>query len=160
MPSRMGSGTVIQAIAEDFCFHQMQGEVKRVDIILLCQCIREKSVLFFDLDGLKTINDTLGHEAGDTYIKTMADILKENKEEGDIICRYGGDEYIVVSKQASWEASIRKLECIQTAIVEPVSASAGCVFEKITDISQLKGLIEQADKKMYEYKKKKKVARV
>lgn len=113
-------------------------------------------VIFFDLDGLKAINDTKGHEAGDLYICSMADVLRNNCEEGDIITRYGGDEYILISKQKSWETSISKLEYISSKIVEPLSASAGCAFERITSLEDLKFLVEEADKQMYEYKKRKK----
>lgn len=50
------------------------------------------AVLFFDLDGLKTVNDVNGHEAGDRYIRSMADILRICRKEADILVRYGGDE--------------------------------------------------------------------
>jgi two-component system cell cycle response regulator len=60
---------------------------------------RENTRLLFiiaDLDGLKTINDTYGHELGDHAIKDAADILKDTFRESDIIGRIGGDEFAIV----------------------------------------------------------------
>jgi len=117
------------------------------------------SVIFFDLNGLKIVNDTQGHEAGDKYIASMADMLRSATTEEDIVCRYGGDEYVVLSVQESREASIKKLEHILEKIVEPVSASAGCVFDKVKNEDELNRLIEAADEKMYTYKRESKKSR-
>ena len=113
-------------------------------------------VIFFDLDGLKKVNDEQGHEAGDKYIKSMADLLKACADDTDIVCRYGGDEYIVISVQHSWDDCVKKLNSITSNIKEPLSASAGCVFDVVTGMDELNLLIEEADKRMYEYNKKKK----
>lgn len=113
-------------------------------------------VIFFDLDGLKKVNDEQGHEAGDKYIKSMADLLKTCADDTDIVCRYGGDEYIVISVQHSWDDCVKKLNSITSYIKEPLSASVGCVFDVVTGMDELNLLIEEADKRMYEYKKNKK----
>ena len=54
------------------------------------------SALFFDLDRLKTINDYLGHTAGDWFIRVLAERLKEAAEGPNLIARLGGDEFVVV----------------------------------------------------------------
>jgi diguanylate cyclase (GGDEF)-like protein len=54
------------------------------------------TALFFDLDRLKTINDYLGHGAGDAFIRTFAERLTEGTDERSLIARLGGDEFIVV----------------------------------------------------------------
>jgi diguanylate cyclase (GGDEF)-like protein len=54
------------------------------------------SVLFFDLDRLKAINDYLGHTAGDWFIRVLADRLKHSTEAPSLIARLGGDEFVVV----------------------------------------------------------------
>ena len=110
--------------------------------------------IFFDLNGLKKVNDEKGHEVGDQYIKSMADTLKNSADATDIVCRYGGDEYIVISAQNSWEDCVKKLNFINSNIKEPLSASAGYVFDFVSGMDGLKLLIEEADKRMYEYKKK------
>ncbi len=54
------------------------------------------SILFFDLDGMKQVNDTRGHQAGDELLCTLARILTESCRETDVVARYGGDEFVVL----------------------------------------------------------------
>ncbi len=56
---------------------------------------------YIDIDGLKQINDTLGHEEGDRALTDTADILKGTFRESDIIARIGGDEFAVLSLDAA-----------------------------------------------------------
>jgi diguanylate cyclase (GGDEF)-like protein len=57
-------------------------------------------VLFFDLNGLKRINDSLGHAAGDAALQTVARTLIDNTRESDMVGRLGGDEFGVILAQA------------------------------------------------------------
>ena len=70
----------------------------------IAQCMEGESgsFIFLDVDNLKKINDTNGHEAGDRVLKYLGDTLKENSEEG-ICCRLGGDEFLLFIKHASKE---------------------------------------------------------
>jgi diguanylate cyclase (GGDEF)-like protein len=54
------------------------------------------AIVFADLNGLKTINDTLGHEAGDRSIRAAADVLRETFRDSDVISRLGGDEFVAL----------------------------------------------------------------
>lgn len=60
---------------------------------------KEKSVtLFFvDLDDLKSVNDKYGHDTGDKFVKAIANILKRRKRHGEVIMRFGGDEYVILA---------------------------------------------------------------
>ena len=117
------------------------------------------AICLFDLDNLKAVNDTHGHEAGDRFIEAFADILRHNTRLDDIQCRYGGDEFIVVLKRLDSEQFARKKaeEIIQefnnVHIAEDVrpSASVGivmCGAEKRPNAR----FIERADKAMYKAK--------
>lgn len=72
------------------------------------------SVLFLDLDRLKTVNDYLGHSAGDQFIKMFADRLRAGTERPAVIARVGGDEFVVVPDEAmdvaTVEAFARRLQ--------------------------------------------------
>lgn len=55
------------------------------------------AVVLFDLDGFKAINDTLGHPAGDVVLRKVADGLQSIVREGDVLGRYGGDEFLLIT---------------------------------------------------------------
>ncbi|MGE4489847.1 MAG: GGDEF domain-containing protein [Kiritimatiellales bacterium] len=57
---------------------------------------RDLSLVLFDLDRFKEINDTFGHEAGDAVLKTFAQLLQKTVRKADIVCRIGGDEFAVI----------------------------------------------------------------
>lgn len=67
-----------------------------VHFLLLCKRRGSNlSLTFFDLDNFKNVNDTFGHQTGDKVLKRVADILKENLRQTDIMGRWGGEEFIV-----------------------------------------------------------------
>lgn len=124
-------------------------------------------VYFIDLDGLKLINDQFGHEEGDSYIKSMADILSAMDGQENVIARYGGDEYVILSSYQVKEDIYRFLEEIdkeiqrfnQSGAKHKLSASIGYQKEEDYEEVDLKAMIEQADKEMYICKKQKKASR-
>ncbi len=118
-------------------------------------------VFFCDLDGLKTINDTYGHEIGDLAIKTEAKVLRAAFRDSDMVGRLSGDEFGVVAPGFP----LRKIEVLRErfkTINEECSKEANLPFtlsisigpmEFNADNLDLKDLLKEADKNLYEEKK-------
>lgn len=94
------------------------------------------TLCLFDLDDLKKVNDTYGHETGDRVILAFADLLRQHTRTADIQCRYGGDEFAVILKRLNDEGTVvRKCEAICASFHEclaemhlPASCSVGIVL--------------------------------
>jgi len=71
---------------------------------------RELSLVVFDIDRFKQINDTHGHEAGDEVLRQFADILKTTARKADIVCRFGGDEFAVILPETNRASAERFAE--------------------------------------------------
>lgn len=74
--------------------------------------IRFLTLAFMDLDNLKVANDRFGHEEGDFYLKTVVSLLLEHLESEEFVCRYGGDEFIVVFPNQTAEYTAALLNCL------------------------------------------------
>jgi diguanylate cyclase (GGDEF)-like protein len=74
------------------------------------------SVLWVDVDALKGINDTHGHEAGNEALRYVADVLKDNTRQSDTVARYGGDEFVVVLPDLGGDEAQRVIERVQSAL--------------------------------------------
>jgi diguanylate cyclase (GGDEF)-like protein len=83
---------------------------------------RQLAVAFIDLDRFKQINDTLGHEAGDSLLKTVAQRLRESVRDSDIVARLGGDEFVIMLPQVEQLGDAAVVaEKVLTAIAVPFS---------------------------------------
>jgi diguanylate cyclase (GGDEF)-like protein len=79
------------------------------------------SLVFFDLDHFKTVNDSFGHAAGDAVLQVVAATLAEHVRESDLVGRIGGDEFAVILVQAGREAAETKAADLQRRLEgEPV----------------------------------------
>lgn len=89
------------------------------------------SVLFLDIDYFKSINDKLGHDAGDAVLRQVARALQTGVErEGDIVARYGGDEFVVFLPQTGLKAAHTVAERLRLAVMASnsgVTISGGIV---------------------------------
>jgi diguanylate cyclase (GGDEF)-like protein/PAS domain S-box-containing protein len=128
---------------------------------------RTTAVIFADLDGLKKINDTLGHEAGDEAIIGFAKVLRETFREGDILSRFGGDEFVVMmqSPESAGAAAIARLNAnlekrnASNPELPALAASFGFVELNPDGTESLESLVSRADALMYETKKARNAAR-
>lgn len=68
------------------------------------------SIIIMDVDRFKQFNDTYGHKCGDIVLQHLAKFLTENTRRGDIVCRYGGEEFVVLMPDASLEAAHERAE--------------------------------------------------
>lgn len=88
------------------------------------------SLMLLDIDYFKQINDMMGHLAGDTVLKTIASILKNNAQSHDVIARYGGDEFIVLIKGLNHQDALQRAQSIreQVAAAEPLGIGVTCTI--------------------------------
>ncbi len=124
-------------------------------------------VIYGDMDGLKSINDTFGHEAGDRAILAEVELLKKTFRAADTIGRLGGDEFAIVSISLSldvFERLKQRLDSLceewNNTTTEPfrISISLGAaVFD--CDNFNLEALLDKADEEQYKVKKLKKASR-
>ncbi len=133
---------------------------------LLKECKQNNTpigMVFVDINKLKHVNDGYGHEEGDFYIKTVADSMKKLKTEGQLLMRYGGDEFVVLGayqKGDEFAGLTDKLNSMlegcrrQNEKNYEMSVSIGFQSVSITQDFQLDQLMKQADQEMYNMKKK------
>lgn len=123
------------------------------------------ALLFIDLDGFKTINDSFGHEAGDEVLKTIAGRLETIFRTEDVIARIGGDEFVVAVSELSSENEILTLiDRLLIDIHQPIfyqnehlhelhiSASVGVTFYPQEEDIGSEALLRQSDQAMYQAK--------
>jgi diguanylate cyclase (GGDEF)-like protein len=119
------------------------------------------AILFGDLNGLKQINDGLGHEAGDSAIRDAADVLRRVFREGDLIARLGGDEFVVLARDvtpASAKGLPSRLASAMDAFNQDgtrpyrLSMSVGLTLRDEGETRSLDALMAEADARMYERK--------
>lgn len=122
-------------------------------------------LLFFDLDNLKTINDSYGHAEGDKAIKEAARVLRTAFRESDIVARWGGDEFIVLAldiPQGRIHALLNRLDqivrkyCEDHTFVYNISLSRGIAHYNPGAPLSLTELEKIADEMMYKEKQDKK----
>lgn len=117
------------------------------------------SIIFIDIDNMKTTNDTLGHPSGDKLLKCVSKIMQRNiRSKTDWVARYGGDEFVVCLNNASNEAALRVSKQIENDFSKiviygedseiKVKASLGVITMPKSGLTA-EELINLADKNMY-----------
>jgi len=121
---------------------------------------REDAVLFVDLDGLKTLNDTLGHDRADELIQEIGKRLADEVRVGEFVGRFGGDEFVVIAEGANREQAAALGVRLLKAISEPVFGTEATVITASIGIASTNGVvtdpreaIRHADSAMYAAKR-------
>ncbi|MGF7184658.1 diguanylate cyclase (GGDEF)-like protein/PAS domain S-box-containing protein [Desulfitispora alkaliphila] len=117
------------------------------------------SIISCDVDGLKIINDTMGHERGDRILKNCAKILKQSLRESDILARVGGDEFAIILLKTDHEVGEQIIRRIKHKVEQynqeakelPLSISLG-VGTAVDNNIPLEEAMKEADQKMYHEK--------
>jgi len=117
------------------------------------------SIIFFDIDHFKKINDTYGHNVGDIILQELVNIVSENLREADIFGRWGGEEFIIILPNTSLVQAIQVARKLKTKIethkfdkIDHLTCSFGVTELKDDDTSDL--ILIRADNFMYEAKKR------
>ncbi len=124
-------------------------------------CRKEFSVVLFDIDRFKTVNDEHGHLAGDQVIRHLAEILQSGSRRTDTLFRYGGDEFLLLLPDTELEGGrfvaakligrIRKTPCLFEGRHIGLTASAGVAGSEETRSAS--ALLKKADRRLYLSKK-------
>lgn len=122
-----------------------------------------------DLDGLKKINDTYGHDAGDNAIVQVANAMRQASERREVCIRSGGDEYLVfgiAEKESDAAAFIQRVEEYldeynqRNAWPYEVTCSCGYCVHPAQQIHSMEEMVTEADKLLYQVKARKKTTRI
>lgn len=113
------------------------------------------AVMLVDLDGFKAVNDTYGHAAGDAVIQRAARDLRESIRTGDLVGRWGGEEFVVLALTASAEEAWMVAERIRSRLAQAaapaVTASLGVAMSQPGE--NVEAVLERADQALYAAKR-------
>ncbi|MCA9049115.1 MAG: diguanylate cyclase, partial [Planctomycetaceae bacterium] len=120
---------------------------------------RALSVIFLDVDKFKKLNDNYGHKAGDQVLVDLTRLLQHETYSGEIIGRYGGEEFVVLCPDTELKAAVRRAERLRDAVMKSsiggisrlnVTSSFGVATARLGDSAQT--LLERADTCLYRAK--------
>ena len=114
------------------------------------------SVLYFDLDGFKAVNDRHGHAAGDAALKAVAERLSASVRTSDVVARLGGDEFAVILTRADGPAARAKADLLAAALAAPVlfggaeiRVEASCGVRELVGEDVPEAALAEADAAMF-----------
>lgn len=120
------------------------------------------AVMLLDIDHFKKYNDNYGHEAGDAVLCTIAKLLQDNVRSGDVACRYGGEEFLLILPKISLEEAVKRAERLRSDVKSIQLFHAGRMLENITlsigvaifpeNAATPAGLLHVADEALYRAK--------
>lgn len=140
-------------------YNRRMGELMMRNALALCSSKQKYALMMIDLDDFKQINDQYGHLQGDRVLREIASVIMTHMGNGDIFCRYGGDEFLVLMKYQQLDAIKQKINAIQNSLAkcctlqgnENVYISIGVATAPMHGMN-LQVLYEKADKALYRAK--------
>jgi diguanylate cyclase (GGDEF)-like protein len=122
------------------------------------------SIIMCDIDHFKRFNDSHGHEAGDRLLAAVAALLQSQFRDGDIVCRYGGEEFMVIAPGAPSSLIQNRAEALRVALRDltvecngrrlgPVTMSFGIGSWSADDAGSLGAVVSEADRALFEAKR-------
>ena len=128
--------------------------------------VHQLAVAMIDVDHFKIINDTYGHQAGDTVLRSLSDFLQSTIRAADVVGRYGGDEFLIILTEPTKNSIIQAAERIRLGAEKrspqwlrndanvSVTVSVGTALLTAPEgLASCEALIDAADKCLYEAKK-------
>ncbi len=129
------------------------------------RCIRKDQnicIAMVDIDHFKSINDNFGHQVGDKVLREAAGILKKTLRPYDVVCRYGGEEFMLIAEISIAAEAEQLLERVRKKIADSpiqvdneqihITASFGALVRTPKSHLQMSDLVKQADTALYEAK--------
>lgn len=119
------------------------------------------SILILDVDHFKQFNDTYGHKCGDIVLQSLANFLNENTRYGDIVCRYGGEEFVILMTDVAAETAYKRAELFRSKFekmtVEYEGKKLKCTFSAgvashPSHADTAETLLNHADQALYQSK--------
>ncbi|ARR00617.1 GGDEF domain-containing protein [Campylobacter porcelli] len=133
---------------------------RALNIILAKKSNKTITIAMCDIDNFKSINDKFGHNVGDEVLKTLAKIFTKNTNKSDIVCRWGGEEFVIVATNTSRINFINQIQNIRFIINQTpvkISNNKSIHFTVTFGISDSgtdpNKLTDQADKRLYKGKR-------
>jgi len=146
-----------QAYNKRYLFEALEREIIRAR-----RHARDLSVLMFDIDHFKPINDDHGHLAGDVVLKELARLIQGRIRRDELLARYGGEEFVVMLPETDLEGAFSLAETLRARVEEntfvfqsdriAVTISLGCSTLQDSDRSAT-DLLKRADERLYEAKR-------
>ncbi|WP_298913860.1 PleD family two-component system response regulator [uncultured Algimonas sp.] len=127
----------------------------------LCEEGRDFSILVFDIDHFKRVNDMLGHDMGDQILKEIAARLVTNMRAVDVVSRYGGEEFMIAMPETRQDEALRAAERVRASIAgtpifvdgQCLSVTISCGAAQVRADEQLRDVFRRADGALYEAKR-------
>jgi diguanylate cyclase (GGDEF)-like protein len=134
-------------------------DAAKIAVQLCRRHARPVALAYIDLDNFKHVNDSLGHDVGDDYLRKCAAVIHDSLRASDLAARIGGDEFVVFLPETSGDHTILLMERIRTVIESSVhfqavgvTVSIGVIVDKHAELD-IDELLRRADAQMYRVKK-------